>query len=327
MAPRNPVPTVDVVVETSAGIVLVERANEPLGWALPGGFVDYGERLEDAARREVREETGLDVELTNLLGVYSDPSRDPRQHTVTTVYVGHAQGEPRGGDDARRAVAFQDTKLPSPLCFDHARILDDYRRFRATGERPPPWPHAPGATRPLTAKERATLLEVARDALESAITGRPARPIPGETEGRLRDLGACFVTLRAHDGELRGCIGSLDARAPLNQVVREMTAASALRDPRFAPIGPTELRGVRISLSVLAPRRAIRDPNEVVVGRHGLAIRRGPQQGVLLPQVAVELGWSREQFLSHTCLKAGLSPDAWRQPGTTIEIFEGEVFG
>jgi ADP-ribose pyrophosphatase YjhB (NUDIX family) len=136
--PRNPYPTVDVVIELPAGIVLIERANEPKGWALPGGFVDYGEAPEDAARREAREETGLDVELTALLGVYGAPDRDPRQHNLSVTYVGRADGEPRGGDDAARARVFPLDALPSPLCFDHEQILEDYRRFRSTGERPRP---------------------------------------------------------------------------------------------------------------------------------------------------------------------------------------------
>lgn len=136
--PRNPYPTVDVVIETAGGIVLIERAHEPTGWALPGGFIDYGEPPADAARREVKEETGLDVELTDLLFVYGAPDRDPRQHNLSIVYVGRADGEPSGGDDAARAEVFALDALPSPLCFDHAQILDDYRRFRATGERPAP---------------------------------------------------------------------------------------------------------------------------------------------------------------------------------------------
>lgn len=138
--PRNPYPTVDVIIELDAGIVLIERANEPKGWALPGGFVDYGEAPEDAARREAKEETGLDVELLALLGVYGAPDRDPRQHNLSVTYVARAAGEPEGGDDAARARVFTLDALPAPLCFDHARILDDYRRFRDTGERPPPRP-------------------------------------------------------------------------------------------------------------------------------------------------------------------------------------------
>jgi 8-oxo-dGTP diphosphatase len=141
--PRNPYPTVDVVVATAGGIVLVERKNPPHGWALPGGFIDYGERVEDAARREVREETGLDVELVHLLGVYSDPSRDPRHHTMTVVYVGRAEGVPRGGDDAARAEVFDPRDLPGPLCFDHDRVVEDYLELERTGRIPAPSPPRP----------------------------------------------------------------------------------------------------------------------------------------------------------------------------------------
>lgn len=135
--PRNPYLTVDVIVETAGGIVLVERKNEPRGWALPGGFVDYGERPEDAARREVEEETGLRATLIELLGVYGAPDRDPRQHNVSIVFVGTAQGAPRGGDDAESARVFALDAVPA-LCFDHDRIVGDYRRWRATGVHPKP---------------------------------------------------------------------------------------------------------------------------------------------------------------------------------------------
>ncbi|OQX10686.1 MAG: NUDIX hydrolase [Desulfobulbaceae bacterium A2] len=126
---RHPVPTVDIIIECGPGIVLVERANPPLGWALPGGFVDYGESFEQAAVREAREETGLAVELLCQLGTYSDPGRDARLHTASTVFIARAQGVPQGGDDARRAVVFSLHDLP-PLVFDHRRILDDYLRRR-----------------------------------------------------------------------------------------------------------------------------------------------------------------------------------------------------
>lgn len=136
----HPVPTVDVIIELDAGasIVLVERRFEPLGWALPGGFVDRGERVPDAARREALEETGLEVHLELLLGVYSDPARDPRLHTMSCVYVGRAEGEPKGGDDAKVARAFPLEALPAPLCFDHGAILADYLAWRREGRLPRP---------------------------------------------------------------------------------------------------------------------------------------------------------------------------------------------
>lgn len=136
---RNPAPTVDVVIVLPGDrVVLVERRNPPPGWALPGGFVDAGETIEAAAVREAKEETGLDVRLEELLYVYSDPRRDPRRHTLSAVFVARAAGQPRGGDDAARAVACRWDALPSPLAFDHAAILADARRFLLTGARPRP---------------------------------------------------------------------------------------------------------------------------------------------------------------------------------------------
>lgn len=137
--PPGPSPTADVIVEIAgAGIVLIERRFPPPGWAIPGGFIEVGESAETAAVREVREETGLEVTLVELLGVYSDPARDPRRHTLTTVYIGRAVGTPRAGDDAANAGTFTEATLPTPLAFDHARILADYFRYRRTGERPRP---------------------------------------------------------------------------------------------------------------------------------------------------------------------------------------------
>jgi len=137
LSPRPaPLPTVDVVIEIDGGIVLIQRCNPPHGWALPGGFVDYGEPVEDAARREMREETSLDVTLTSLLGVYSDPARDARGHTISTVFVGQATGTPQAADDAADVGVFAEHDLPTPLVFDHARIVADYFHFRHTGERP-----------------------------------------------------------------------------------------------------------------------------------------------------------------------------------------------
>jgi len=133
---RHPAPTVDVVISLPGDrVVLVARRFEPLGWAIPGGYVEVGETVQAAAVREAREETGLKVTLTDLLWVYSDPRRDARRHTLSTVFLGRAEGEPRGGDDAAEAQAFAWGGLPSPLCFDHAEILGDARRLLLTGTR------------------------------------------------------------------------------------------------------------------------------------------------------------------------------------------------
>jgi ADP-ribose pyrophosphatase YjhB (NUDIX family) len=123
---RNPFPTVDLIIEIDHKIVLVERRNPPHGWALPGGFVDYGESLETAAVREAREETGLNVTNLQQFHAYSEPDRDPRQHNISIVFTASAKGTPVAGDDAQSVRLFALTDLPHPLCFDHARILADY---------------------------------------------------------------------------------------------------------------------------------------------------------------------------------------------------------
>jgi 8-oxo-dGTP diphosphatase len=134
---RSPEPTVDTIIELdSGGIVLVKRKSPPPGWGLPGGFIDYGESAENAAIREAREETSLQVQLVELFHVYSDPKRDPRKHTISTVFIAKASGTPEGGDDAAEARIFTKDDLPSPLAFDHAQILQDYFTYKRTGKRP-----------------------------------------------------------------------------------------------------------------------------------------------------------------------------------------------
>lgn len=136
---RGPLLTVDIIIEmASGGIVLVERNNPPPGWALPGGFVDYGETVENAAIREAKEETSLDVTLIEQFHTYSDPRRDPRHHTVSTVFIAIADGTVQGADDAKTAKVFFELELPSQIAFDHPVILTDYFRYKKTGQRPKP---------------------------------------------------------------------------------------------------------------------------------------------------------------------------------------------
>lgn len=140
MAYRNPAPTVDIIIELidrpHRPIVLIERLNPPYGWAIPGGFVDYGESVETAAQREAAEETGLLVQLVEQFYVYSAPDRDPRQHTLSIVFLATAIGTPNAGDDAKHLEVFEPWRFPANLCFDHDRILRDYLNYRNYGQRP-----------------------------------------------------------------------------------------------------------------------------------------------------------------------------------------------
>ncbi|MFZ3072218.1 MAG: NUDIX hydrolase [Thermodesulfobacteriota bacterium] len=134
MKHKNPVPTVDIIIEIKdKGIVLIKRKNPPYGWALPGGFMDYGETFEEAAIREAKEETSLDVVLLCQMHAYSDPKRDPRKHTVTIVFVAKAIGAPVAGDDAKMAAIFTKDDLPSPIVFDHGKIISDYFKWKKEG--------------------------------------------------------------------------------------------------------------------------------------------------------------------------------------------------
>ncbi|MGO8801730.1 NUDIX domain-containing protein [Candidatus Binatus sp.] len=137
--PKCPPIAADIITEIGDKVVLIERRNIPLGWAIPGGFVDFGETVEDAAIREAREEISLEVAIRALLGVYSRPDRDPRGQTITVVYVARASGTPRGADDAKNARLCDPRNPPAPLAFDHAEILADYVRWLETGEFPAPW--------------------------------------------------------------------------------------------------------------------------------------------------------------------------------------------
>ncbi|HEB84544.1 MAG TPA: AmmeMemoRadiSam system protein B [Bacteroidetes bacterium] len=176
----------------------------------------------------------------------------------------------------------------------------------------------------LTDERRAELLRIAREHVKAAAKGKPAPAVEVEDEVLNRRCGA-FVTLREPGGELRGCIGYPEAWRPLAQTVAEVAEAAATRDPRFPPVAPREVGKLAVEVSVLSPMAPI-DPEEVEPGRHGVVIRHRGRQGLLLPQVATNQGWDREQFLDHLCLKAALSPGAWRDPEAKLYAFTAEVF-
>ncbi len=176
----------------------------------------------------------------------------------------------------------------------------------------------------MTSDERAALLAIAREAVAAVVRGAAPSDRDGLTP-TLREPGAAFVTLHVND-ELRGCIGHIQAHEPLWKSVRDMASAAADRDDRFTPIGISELEHLTLHISVLSPMRRAR-PEEVVVGTHGLYIRRGPASGLLLPQVPVEWGWDRPTFLRETCRKAGLPGDAFLDPEAELSVFTAEVFG
>lgn len=173
----------------------------------------------------------------------------------------------------------------------------------------------------LAEEDRRTLLELARGTVDAAARGRP-RPELKDPSGPLRRKGAAFVTLRSPDGDLRGCIGHIEAVLPLWECVREMAEAAALRDPRFPPVRPEEVGGLRIEISILSPMTPLR-PEEIRVGTHGLYVRRGGLAGLLLPQVAVEWNWDAPEFLRRTYEKAGIPPGT---PGVELFGFTAERF-
>jgi AmmeMemoRadiSam system protein A len=175
----------------------------------------------------------------------------------------------------------------------------------------------------LTDGDRAALIALARDAVTNAVCGGPPpEPPDGDV---FRVVAGAFVTLTIR-GELRGCIGQIEPRVPVAAVIAHCAAAAALEDPRFPPVSPNELASLGIEVSVLTPAEEVVDIDRIEVGRHGLIVSQNGCRGLLLPQVATEHGWSRQEFLNQTCRKAGLPKDAW-QKGARVYCFEAEVFG
>jgi AmmeMemoRadiSam system protein A len=171
--------------------------------------------------------------------------------------------------------------------------------------------------------DRALLLRLAREAIAAKVGAAPAHA--AATSGVLGAARGAFVSLHTR-GNLRGCIGHIEANEPLGKVVPRCAVAAATADPRFPPISPDELEHIDIEISLLGPLEPIGGPAEVEIGRHGLVVELGWHRGLLLPQVATELNWNAETFLAHTCRKAGLPRDAWKN-GARVWRFEAEVFG
>lgn len=172
---------------------------------------------------------------------------------------------------------------------------------------------------------RTFLLNAARNAIMR--TFEPAVPECAAIDDPiLQEPRGLFVTLHTPIGALRGCIGYIEPVDTLYKSVIAMAKASAFQDPRFAPVTKEEFASLEIEITVLSPLRRIARVNEIEVGRHGLVATKGRARGLLLPQVPVEQGWDRDAFVSHTCMKAGLPPDAWKDGSVTFEVFEGEAF-
>jgi len=178
----------------------------------------------------------------------------------------------------------------------------------------------------LDKEEQEFLLDVARKTIIQ-YTERGTTPNIFSDKPRLDRKCGAFVTLHERSGALRGCIGYVEAIKPLLQTVIEMAVACSSRDPRFNPVTPDELEDLDLEISVITPLEEVQRPDDIVVGRDGLMIKKGAHSGLLLPQVAAELGWDRHRFLEETCRKAGLDRDAWKQEDARIFAFSAQVFG
>ena len=176
----------------------------------------------------------------------------------------------------------------------------------------------------LNKAEKLELLKRARACIGRELGVKESGAI-GDSSVALKERCGAFVTLHLH-GDLRGCIGYIEAHLPLVETIEDAAVKAAFDDPRFLPLTPNEFKEIQIEISVLSPLQKVTDASEIIVGKHGLVIDAGYTRGLLLPQVATEYGWDRDQFLSQTCRKAGLPADAWRKKGVTIYSFTSEVF-
>ncbi|WP_319777327.1 AmmeMemoRadiSam system protein A [Maridesulfovibrio sp.] len=176
----------------------------------------------------------------------------------------------------------------------------------------------------LSQEEKDYLKDLVRKSILCRLN-RQEEPTPDPVTGHMREEYGAFVTL-TKNGHLRGCIGNVQGSGPLYKTIWKMARAAAFDDPRFPPLKEAEFKDIEIEISILSPINVCKDVEQIVIGRHGLIMQRGMQSGLLLPQVAVDWKWDRKQFLAQTCNKAGMEPDAWKDPATNIFWFEAEVF-
>ena len=179
--------------------------------------------------------------------------------------------------------------------------------------------------RALSPAEKKELLRIARSSVETFVKTGKAPDITVK-DARLNQIEGAFVTITKH-GVLRGCIGNIISQEPLYETVRDMAVAAASQDPRFSPVTAAELNGIDLEISVLSRPYRVKDASEIQLGKHGVIVSRDGHQGVFLPQVADDTGWSKEEFLSQLCSqKAGLPADAWKNPNTALYVFTADVF-
>lgn len=313
--PTTPLLTVDIVIRMPmGGIVLIERAREPLGWALPGGFVDVGESCERAACREALEETGLVVQLLRQIGTYSDPARDPRGATASAVYeaISLSDGEPTGGDDAAAARVFAVAELPwSELAFDHARIVRDY----LAGQGPAVSVACP-ALPALGPDDARALLDHTRAALTAFARRGELHQAP-PARARLRARQAIFVSLVDARGRERGCSGYLQTPLELGDAAAELAlvAASQLADGNDAA-------GLSVRIDILQPLPGALDPDRVDPATNAIVVECAGRRAVLLPRFGDTEIWTAVEFWGAACAKAGLPTDAWRSADARLSAYD-----
>ena len=322
---ENPVSTVDIIVNRNGKVLLVERKNPPHGYALPGGFVEYGETLEYAAARELKEETGLDVVEMKQFHSYSDPKRDHRLHTISTVFIASTKGKTEAMDDAKSLDFFSLDDLPM-LCFDHSLILEDYKKYIMLNNKTLPTE----TSIPICLdKNLSTFLTyLVKRAINyhmrhKSLNGFKAN-LPEDKNVLSYTPYGLFVTLKKLEA-LRGCIGVLDTKKPLYELVCEMAIQAAFFDPRFTPISLKEVAALEVEISILFCPSLIKNLELLQIGKHGLILEKGIYKGLLLPQVATEQHFDQIQFMEAVSIKAGLHKDAWESFDVKISIFEAYV--